>query len=63
MPEYEGGTEGLMKYLTGSVVYPQLAKEAGVQGIVYVSFVVSEVGKVESAKVLKGCLLYTSRCV
>jgi protein TonB len=54
MPEFEGGNAGVMQYLANSVVYPQLAKEAGVQGIVYVSFVVSEVGKVESAKVLKG---------
>ncbi len=54
MPEFEGGNTGLMQYVSRNVVYPQLAKEAGVQGIVYVSFVVSETGKVEGAKVLKG---------
>lgn len=54
MPEFEGGNTGLMQYVARSIVYPQLAKEAGVQGIVYVSFVVSETGKVEGAKVLKG---------
>jgi protein TonB len=54
MPEFEGGNTGLMNYVARNVVYPELAKEAGKQGIVYVSFVVNEVGKVEGAKVLKG---------
>ena len=54
MPEFEGGNAGLMQYVARNIVYPELAKEAGVQGIVYVSFVVNETGKVESAKVLKG---------
>lgn len=54
MPEFEGGNTGLMQYVARSIVYPELAKEAGVQGVVYVSFVVNESGKVEAAKVLKG---------
>ncbi len=54
MPEFEGGNAGLMNYVAKSIVYPEIAKEVGAQGTVYVSFVVNEVGKVESAKVLKG---------
>jgi protein TonB len=54
MPEFEGGNTGLMNYVARNVVYPELAKEAGKQGIVYVSFIVNETGKVEGAKVLKG---------
>lgn len=54
MPEFEGGQNGLMTYVAKSVVYPEIAKEAGKQGIVYVSFVVNETGNVEGAKVLKG---------
>jgi len=54
MPEFEGGNAGLMNYVAKSIVYPEVAKEVGAQGTVYVSFVVNEVGKVESAKVLKG---------
>ncbi len=53
-PEFEGGMDGLIAAIGRNIVYPELAKEAGVQGVVYVSFVVNEVGKVESAKVLKG---------
>lgn len=56
MPDFDGTgtTSGLMKYVSSAIVYPEIAKEAGVQGIVYVSFVVNESGKVEAAKVLKG---------
>jgi protein TonB len=54
MPEFEGGNAGLMQYVARNIVYPEVAKEVGAQGTVYVSFVVNEVGKVESAKVLKG---------
>jgi len=54
MPEFEGGNAGLMNYIAKSIIYPEIAKEVGAQGTVYVSFVVNEVGKVESAKVLKG---------
>lgn len=54
MPDFDGTTSGLMKYVSSGIVYPEIAKEAGVQGIVYVSFVVNESGKVEAAKVLKG---------
>lgn len=55
MPEFaEGGNAALMRYVASSIVYPEVAKEVGAQGIVYVSFVVNETGKVEAAKVLKG---------
>ena len=54
MPDFDGTATGLMKYVSSGIVYPEIAKEAGIQGIVYVSFVVNENGKVEAAKVLKG---------
>ncbi|MES2132416.1 MAG: energy transducer TonB [Bacteroidota bacterium] len=54
MPDFDGSKDGVMKYVAGSVVYPEIAKEAGIQGVVYVTFVVNENGKVEAAKVLKG---------
>jgi protein TonB len=54
MPEFEGGTAGLMRYVRQNIVYPSLAREIGQEGTVYVSFVVNESGNVESAKVMKG---------
>ena len=54
MPEYPGGEEALLKYLHESIVYPPYAKEQGVEGTVYVSFVVMPDGHVEKVKILKG---------
>ncbi|MES2565439.1 MAG: energy transducer TonB [Bacteroidota bacterium] len=54
MPEFEGGVAGLMRYISQNIVYPPIAREIGNEGTVYVSFVVSETGNVESAKVMKG---------
>jgi periplasmic protein TonB len=54
MPEFEGGTAGLMRYVRQNIVYPSLAREIGQEGTVYVSFVINESGNVESAKVMKG---------
>ena len=54
MPEFEGGSAGLIRYLAQNVIYPPLAKEIGKEGTVYVSFVVNEIGNVENAKVMRG---------
>jgi protein TonB len=54
MPEFEGGTAGLMRYVRQNISYPSVAREIGVEGTVYVSFVINETGNVESAKVMKG---------
>lgn len=53
-PEYTGGNDELFKFLSKNIKYPQMAKEAGVQGKVYVSFVVERDGSVSTAKVLRG---------
>lgn len=54
MPEFEGGVTGLMKFVGQNVVYPALAREAGKEGTVYVSFVVNEIGNVENVKIMRG---------
>ena len=54
MPEFPGGQEALFKYLGKSIDYPQMAADAGIQGVVYVTFVVDNDGKVKGARVLKG---------
>lgn len=51
MPEFPGGQEGLMRYLSVNVKYPMEAMEAGVQGVVYVEFVVAKDGSVGDAKI------------
>lgn len=54
MPEFPGGTGELYKYLGNSIKYPPLAKESGIQGRVFVNFVVEPNGTISNVKVLRG---------
>ncbi len=54
MPAFPGGEQELFKYLSQNIIYPAMAKDAGISGIVYVTFVVMEDGKINYVKVLKG---------
>ncbi|HEY1040923.1 MAG TPA: energy transducer TonB [Bacteroidia bacterium] len=54
MPEYPGGTEALLAFLSKNIVYPSKAVAMGVEGTVYVNFVVNKEGKVDNIKILKG---------
>lgn len=54
MPEFEGGVAGLMRYIGQNISYPVIAREIGKEGIVHVSFVVNELGNVETVKVIRG---------
>ncbi|MEI8201746.1 MAG: energy transducer TonB [Bacteroidota bacterium] len=54
MPSYPGGDESRIKFLTDNIKYPQVAKESGIQGTVYVTFVIDEKGRVTDVKVLRG---------
>lgn len=54
MPEYIGGMDAMFEYLSKNLRYPEDAINAGIQGIVYVSFVVTVTGKVTEAKILRG---------
>ncbi len=53
-PEFPGGNRALMRYLAKSVKYPVIAQENGIQGKVYLSFVIGKTGKVRDVKILRG---------
>jgi len=53
MPEYPGGMQALMAYMGESIKYPKAASEAGVEGKVFVQFVVGIDGKVSLIEVVK----------
>lgn len=53
MPSFPGGEAALMKYLANNIKYPAIAKEANIQGTVFVTFVVDEKGDVKDVKVLR----------
>jgi protein TonB len=54
MPEFPGGEPALRKYLFATVKYPRIATENGIQGKVYVSFVVDRNGSISNVKVTRG---------
>lgn len=55
MPEYPGGRKEMMKFIHDHIKYPIVASDNGVQGTVYVRFVVmpnGEIGNVEISRSL-----------
>ena len=54
MPEFPGGEQALMKFVSSNVHYPEEAKDKGIEGRVFVSFVVEKDGSVTEVEVRKG---------
>jgi TonB family protein len=54
MPEFPGGMQALMDFLSANVKYPEAAKQAGTSGRVTTSFIVGEDGVCRDFKVLRG---------
>ncbi|WP_319502760.1 energy transducer TonB [uncultured Draconibacterium sp.] len=54
MPEYPGGDLAMRDDIAALVKYPEAAKDNGIQGKVYVTFVVNEEGNIEDAKIARG---------
>ena len=52
--EYPGGYAALMKYLKDNLVYPERAKELGIEGKCFLKFVVEEDGSISDIKVARG---------
>ena len=52
-PEFPGGMDALYKYLSQNIKYPQLARENGITGKVYVTFVVEKDGSIANPKILR----------
>jgi TonB family protein len=54
MPEFPGGDMALLKYISAHLDYPSIAIDNGIEGKVYVYFVVGSDGAVIDAKVARG---------
>ena len=54
IPEFQGGQQALLNYLQTNMVYPEDAKELGIEGKVFVSFVVFEDGSIQQVSILRG---------
>lgn len=53
-PEYEGGIQAMYTFLGENIKYPKEASEAGIQGKVFVTFVVGADGAVRDVKLMRG---------
>ena len=53
MPEFIGGSSEMMKFIAKNIVYPLEARESGLMGKSFISFIVDTTGKVISPKILK----------
>ena len=53
MAEFPGGLQEMMKYLGSNTKYPLVAREAGLQGRIFVQFIVGKDGAIYDAKVIK----------
>ncbi len=53
-PEFPGGNSALYAFLGNNLVYPELAKEIGISGKVYLNFVVEKDGSITDVKVIRG---------
>jgi protein TonB len=54
LPVPPKGMKGFTKYLLENLKYPITAREAGTQGMVVLSFVVTAEGKIDAVEVLQG---------
>jgi len=53
-PEYPGGQMAILRFVESNLKIPTQAKEAGVSGKVFITFIVEETGEITDISVLKG---------
>jgi periplasmic protein TonB len=53
-PVFPGGDLARKSFIQHNIIYPQLAKQNKIQGIVYVSFIVEKNGTITNIKIMQG---------
>jgi len=56
LPQFPGGEVNFQSYLSGNTVYPEAEKDAGMQGDVYVGFVIEKDGSVSGVHEVHGVM-------
>jgi len=54
MPTFKGGLQAMMKFIQKNLKYPRSAKQMGIEGKVFIKFIVNYEGKVVNIEVVKG---------
>ncbi len=53
-PEFPGGEAAMFQWIAKNIKYPDIAKENGIQGKVFVQFVIGKDGKVTDVTIVRG---------
>ena len=53
-PKFIGGEKARIEFLVNNMTYPETARENGIQGTVYITFVIEIDGSVSNVKILRG---------
>lgn len=51
-PEFEGGEKALLIWLSKQIKYPAIARESGLEGKVFISFIIEKDGSVANVKIV-----------
>lgn len=54
MPEFPGGQSALMNYLSSNIKYPEECRKMGVEGKVFIKFIVDKLGNITNVQILRG---------
>lgn len=54
MPQFPGGTRAMVEYIQKTVKYPKKARRKGIQGRVYIRFVVKGDGTLDKVEIIQG---------
>ncbi|MBN2237097.1 MAG: energy transducer TonB [Bacteroidales bacterium] len=54
MPEFNGGMASMYRFIGRNIEYPRQAKEMGISGKVFITFVVEKDGSITDVKVIRG---------
>lgn len=53
-PQFPGGTEAMMEFISNNTKYPAIARDQGIQGRVFVTFVVEKDGSISNVEIIRG---------
>jgi len=56
MPEFPGGETALKNFIAEHIKYPSNAKDDGIEGTVYVTFIIDKFGKVVEPRIARGVI-------
>ena len=51
-PEFEGGEKALLIWLSKQIKYPAIARESGLEGKVFISFIIEKDGSVDNVRIV-----------